>query len=59
MSIWGVIAGVISMIVGLWRLFGRKAAERRRQAEQARKDLDNAKNNDDRSSFLDGFNRMR
>ena len=54
-----VISGVISIVVGLWRYFGRKAAERRRQAEQSRKDLDEAKKNDDESSFLDAFGRMR
>ena len=59
MNKWAVvIGGIISCIIGLWRYFGRKAAEYRRQAKQAREDLDNAKKNDDPSSFLDGFNRM-
>ena len=53
-----VIVGIITMITGLWRYFGRKAKERRKLAEQARKDLDEANKNDDPSSFLDGFGRM-
>jgi hypothetical protein len=48
------------MIIGLWKYFGRKAAERRKQAEQARKDLDNAnKEGGTSSDFLDAFGRMR
>lgn len=53
-----VIGSVLAIIIGLWKYFGRKAAERRKQAEQARKDLDDAKKNDDPSSFLDGFGRL-
>lgn len=60
MSAWAaVIGGIISCVIGLWKYFGRKAAERRRQAELARKDLDEAKKNNDPSSFLDSFNRLR
>jgi len=54
-----VIGGIISCVIGLWKYFGRKAQYRREQAEQARKDLDDAKKNDDSSSFLDAFGRMR
>lgn len=50
-----VISGVISIIVGLWKYFSRRAAERRKNADQARKDLDEAKKNDSPSDFLDAF----
>jgi Na+/H+ antiporter NhaB len=53
-----IIASILAIIIGLWRKFGRVAAEKRKQAEQARKDLDDANKNDDSSSFLDGFGRL-
>jgi ABC-type nickel/cobalt efflux system permease component RcnA len=58
-SILGIISSVLLMIIGLWKYFGRKNAEQRKQAEQARKDMDNAKKNDSPSDFLDAFGRMR
>jgi H+/gluconate symporter-like permease len=57
-QILAIIGSVLAIIIGLWKYFGRKNAEKRRQAEQARKDLDNAKEKDDPSSFLDGFGRV-
>jgi len=60
LQIVAVIGSILSIIIGLWRYFGRKAAERRKQAEQARKDLDNANKEDGTpSDFLDAFGRMR
>ena len=47
------------MAIGVWKYFGRKNAERRKQADLARKDLDNAKKNDDVSDLLDGFGRLQ
>jgi hypothetical protein len=59
-SILGIIGSVLLMIIGLWKYFGRKNAERRKQAEQARKDMDNAKKPDGTpSDFLDAFGRLR
>jgi hypothetical protein len=58
-SILGIIGSVLLCIIGLWKYFGRKATERRKQAEQARKDLDNANKPDGTpSDFLDGFGRL-
>jgi hypothetical protein len=58
-SILGIIGSVLLCIIGLWKYFGRKAAERRKQAEQARKDLDNANKPDGTpSDFLDSFGRL-
>jgi len=58
-SLLVIVSSVLAIIIGLWRHFGRKNAERRRQAELARKDLDNANKNDSPSDFIDGFGRLR
>lgn len=58
-AILRIIGSVLLMIIGLWKYFGRKNAEKRKQAEQARKDMDNAKKNDNPSDFLDAFGRLR
>jgi len=57
-EILAIIGSILATIIGLWKKFGRIAAEKRKQAEQARKDLDNAKKNDSPSDFLDGFGRL-
>jgi hypothetical protein len=57
-SLLTVIGSILAIIIGLWKYYGRKNAEKRRQADQARKDLDNANKNDNPSDFLDGFNRV-
>jgi len=58
-TILGIISSVLLCIIGLWKMFSRKAAEKRKQAEQARKDLDNANKPDGTSSdFIDGFGRL-
>ena len=54
-----IVGSLLSIIIGVWKYFGRKSTERRKQAELARRDLDNAKEKDDASSFLDGFGRIR
>lgn len=58
-QILSIIGSVLLCIIGLWKYFGRKSAERRKQAEQARKDLDDAKKNDSESDLLDAFGRLR
>jgi len=58
-SILTIIGSVLAIIIGLWKYFGRKNAEKRKQAEQARKDLDNANKPDGTpSDFIDGFGRL-
>ena len=57
-EILAIIGSILAIIIGLWKKFGRIAAEKRKQAKQARKDLDNAKKNDSPSDFLDGFGRL-
>ena len=57
-SVLTIIGLVLSMIIGVWKMFSRKAAVRRKQAEQAKKDLDNAITNDSPSDLLDSFGRL-
>ena len=58
-AILGIIGSLLLMIIGIWKYFGRKNAEKRKLAEQARKDLDNANKPDGTASdFLDAFGRM-
>lgn len=58
-AILGIIGSVLLIIIGIWKYCGRKSAERRKQAEQARKDMDNANKPDGTpSDFLDGFGRL-
>jgi len=57
-QILAIVISLLAIITGIWKYFGRKAAERRKQAEQARKDMDEANQNDDPGKFLDGFGRL-
>ncbi|MFA5186858.1 MAG: hypothetical protein WC551_10300 [Patescibacteria group bacterium] len=58
-TVLGIISSILAVIIGIWKYFGRKAAYKRDQASAAGKDIDDAIKNDDPSSFLDGFNRVR
>ena len=53
-----IIASILAIIIGIWKRFGRIKAEKRKLAEQAKKDLENAVNNDDCSALLDAFSRV-
>lgn len=55
----GIIGSVLLMVIGIWKYFSRKSKYRREQAEQAKKDLDEANKNDDPGKLLDAFGRMR
>ena len=57
-AILGIISSLLLVVIGIWKYFGRKNAEKRKQAEQARKDLDEANQNDDPGKFLDSFGRL-
>ncbi len=57
-AILGIISSLFLVVIGIWKYFGRKNAEKRKQAEQARKDLDEANQNDDPGKFLDAFGRL-
>ncbi len=56
---WVAIGSFLTIVVLAWGYFKRLNSEKRKQAEQARKDLDNANKNDSPSDFLDGFGRLR
>lgn len=59
-AILGIIGSILLIVIGVWKYCGRKAAERRKQAELARKDLDNANSaSGSASDFLDAFDRLR
>lgn len=58
-AILTIIGSVLAIVIGFWQYIGRKNEFKRKQAEQAKKDLENANKNDDPSSFLDGFGRVR
>jgi len=58
-QILGIIGSILAIIIGLWKYYGRKNAEKRKQAEQARKDMDNAKKEDGTpSDFLDAWGHL-
>ena len=54
-----VISGAFSIIIGLWKYFGRKAATKRKILKEAKEDLDNAHKNKDSSSILDAWGKSR
>jgi hypothetical protein len=56
-QILGIIGSALLCVIGLWRYFGRKNEFKRKQAEQSKKDLEKANEDDDPSSFLDAFGR--
>lgn len=58
-AILTVIALVLSCVIGVWKLFSRRNEYKRKQAEQAKKELDEANKDSDAGKFLDAFGRMR
>lgn len=59
-AILGIIGSLLVVAIAIIKFLNRQKAEKRKQAEQARKDLDNANSeNGNASDFLDAFGRMR
>ena len=58
MQILTIIGSILTIIIGIAKYFSRKNAEKRKQAEQARKDLDEAKKNDNPSDFIDAWSHL-
>ena len=59
-AILSILGSLLLIIIGLWRRGGRIAEVKRKAAEQARKDLDNANKPDGTpSDFLDSFGGVR
>ena len=57
-KVLAIIGSVLAMIIGLWKFFSRRARYKRKQVEQAKEDMKNAKKNDSPSDFLDSFGRL-
>jgi hypothetical protein len=58
-TILSIIGSLLICVIGLWKFFGRKNEEKRQQAAQAKKDIENANSDDGTASdFLDGFGRL-
>ena len=57
-QILGIIGSFLLIVIGLWKYCGRKNEFNRKQAEQAKKDLDNAVKTGNPSDFLDAFSRV-
>jgi|GEM_PF-5555157 len=53
-----IIGSILTIIIAIGSYFGRKNAEKRKQAEQAKKDLDEAKKNDNPSDFIDAWSHL-
>jgi hypothetical protein len=57
-EILAIIGTVLAMIIGLWKHFSRENAFKRKQAEQAKKDLEDAIRENDPSRLIDAFSRV-
>jgi len=56
-QILAIIGSVLAMVIGLWKYFGRKNAEKRKLADEAGKELEDAQKNKDKSGRLDAWMR--
>ena len=57
-SIFGIFGSVLLIIIGLFKYFQGKNEFKKKESEKAKQDLDNAKENDSASDFLDGFSNI-
>lgn len=55
----GLLAGVLAVIVGVWKLFGRKNREKRKRAEEGQKLFEEGAKEDDPSKITAGFSRIK
>ena len=58
-SILAIVGTILAIILLFVERFMSVKAEKRKLAEQAKKDLNEAINNDNRSALLDAFSRLR
>ncbi|MDI6606279.1 MAG: hypothetical protein QME65_03950 [Candidatus Omnitrophota bacterium] len=58
-QILAIIGSILAIIIGLWKYSGRKNAERRKLADEAKEKLDEAHKNKDKSSLLDSWDRAK
>lgn len=59
MNILAVIGLICSMVIGLWKFFGRKATERRQDVLDGQKLFQEGVTERDPSKITAGFNRVR
>lgn len=58
-SILGVITLVLTCAIGIWKMFSRKKAYKRKLADEAKGDLDDAQKNKDVSGRLNAWGKLR
>jgi hypothetical protein len=58
-SILGIIGTVLLMIIGIWKYYGRKNAERRKLADEAGDKLKEAQKTGNKSDYLDAWDRAK
>ena len=57
---WLTVVGlVLSCVIGVWRFFKRIKSERRKVADEAKKQLKEGLDNSDTSRITSSFDRMR
>ncbi|MEI8350108.1 MAG: hypothetical protein WCI77_08130 [Candidatus Omnitrophota bacterium] len=54
-----IIVSILAIIIGLWKKFGRIAAEKRKLADEAGEKLDEAQKNKNKSDLLDAWDRAK
>lgn len=54
-GIIAVIGAVLACIIGLWKHYGRIAAEKRKLADEAKEKLDKAHETGNKSDYLDAW----
>jgi len=57
-GILSIIGSLLLVVIGLWKYFGRKNAEKRKIADEAKEKLDNAHQNQSKSDLLDAWDRI-
>jgi hypothetical protein len=57
-SVLTIIASVLALIIGLWKKYGRIAAEKRKLSDEAGKELEDAQKNKDKSGRLDAWGKI-
>ena len=59
MNVWAVIGSICAMIIGLWKMIGRKARQRRANLDQAKKLYNEGVEENDVSKITAGLTRIK
>ena len=58
-QILGILSLILTCAVGIWKFFARLKSEKRKLADEAKKDIEKATSEDGSASdLLDGFGRL-